>query len=148
MEDIIIKKLKKCERIDNNLYTCICQKYQFWVDKKQEDRWDIIYDGFWIWEKDYLFYQSLYINSSCLRTLFNQQINIIRSVEIINEKDKNTKQLFNDCMENSKLIRRWYNLKDQQSSKERKVIQEESQKKKSYLFLLPVDIFKLIKSLI
>ena len=113
--NILIQKIKKCEKINDDLYNYIYEEFSKWIDRKNEDLEEIILDCWWCWKKDYMFYRSLYINSTCLRTLFNQ-----KTYEIFKdhfENDENSKPVIHECT--GKLLRRWYNLKDQQKSKEK-----------------------------
>lgn len=142
--NILIKKIKKCEKINDELYGFIYEEFCKWIERRHKDRLEIFEDSWWYWMKDYLFYHSLYINSSCLRTLYDQKTYEIFKNEF--KKDENNRAVIHKCT--GKLLRRWYNLKDQQTSKEKKIILQESHKKRSYLFLLPTDIInKLYKYL-
>ena len=86
--------------------------------------------------KDYLFYHSLYINSSCLRTLYNQ-----KTYEIF--KDEFKKDENNRAVIHKNVLINYYEggiiLKINKQVK-KKIILQESHKKRSYLFLLPTDI--------
>ena len=135
--NLLIKKIKKCEKINDDLYNYIYQEYNKWIKIRNDDWEEIYFDNWWFYQKEYLFYESLYINSTCLRTLFNQD-----TFKIFNKNDQNFNVLINKSTR--RLLRRWYNLKDQQTSKEIKIINQESQKKCSYLFLLSNDIIRLL----
>ena len=135
--NLLIKKIKKCEKINDDLYNYIYQEYNKWIKIRNDDWEEIYFDNWWYYQKEFLFYESLYINSTCLRTLFNQD-----TFKIFNKNDQNFNVLINKSTR--RLLRRWYNLKDQQTSKEIKIINQESQKKCSYLFLLSNDIIRLL----
>ena len=140
--NILIKKIKKCEIISDDLYKYIYEEFCKWMDNRKYDFEEILLEGWWIFNKDYMFYRSIYINSTCLRTLYDQETYDIYKDEFKNDEDN--KPVIHECT--GKLLRRWYNLKDQQKSKERRIIREESGKKSSYLFLLSSDIIKLLHS--
>tara|TARA_B100000674_G_C37486895_1_gene754055 strand:+ start:238 stop:687 length:450 start_codon:yes stop_codon:yes gene_type:complete len=140
--NILIKKIKKCEIICDDLYKYIYEEFCKWMDNRKYDFEEILLEGWWIFNKDYMFYRSIYINSTCLRTLYDQETYDIYKDEFKNDEDN--KPVIHECT--GKLLRRWYNLKDQQKSKERRIIREESGKKSSYLFLLSSDIIKLLHS--
>ena len=138
--NILIKKIKKCEIISDDLYEYIYEEFCKWMDNRKYDFEEILLEGWWIFNKDYLFYRSIYINSTCLRTLYDQETYDIYKDEFKNDEDN--KPVIHECT--GKLLRRWYNLKDQQRSKVRRIIREESGKKSSYLFLLSSDIIRLL----
>ena len=128
----LIKQIKACTRVEDELYQYVCKEFRTWVKRRREDFEDILLDdGWWYYYKDYMFYHSLYRNSTCLRALHQQT-----TIEV-------------DCgkggMEcTGKLLRRWYNLRDQQRSKEKRIVHEESHNNNSYFYALSSDIIKLV----
>ena len=57
------------------------------MDKRNYDFEEILLEGWWIFNKDYMFYRSIYINSTCLRTLYDQETYDIYKNEFKNDED-------------------------------------------------------------
>ena len=132
---ILIKKLKTCEKIDDNLYEYIYNLYHkennkefFYRIEWQEDDYEN--------KKQFMFYRSLFINSSCLRVLYNQE-NYFKGFNMLYNKP-----IDHECT--GKLLRRWYTIQDMKTSKIIRFIKNQINNRNSYFYYLSKDLIKLI----
>ena len=57
--NILIKKIKKCEKINDELYDYIYREFCKWIERRHKDRLEIFEDSWLCWMKEYLFYHYL-----------------------------------------------------------------------------------------